>query len=132
MWDNGYFYIANNTGNADVKIIMHTFWAYDPPGGMGAVGRSKTLTPAHYGESRENPARSYLLLRAWMLSRVRQHGWVDWDRGRQRYFADQAILLERNIAALHPRPEGQLLGNAQADALLSKWVPGICASLLNT
>ena len=71
VWDNGYFYIADNAGNPDVKILMHKYWPYAPPGGMGLVGRSKTLTPAHYGESREDPARSFVLLRAWMLSRVR-------------------------------------------------------------
>ena len=132
LWDNRYFFIADNTGHPDVKMNMHKYWSYDPPGGMGLVGRSKTLTPAHYGESREDPVRSFLMLRAWMLWRVKQDGWVDWDRGRQRHFAEEAIVLERKIAALEPRPNGKLLGNAKADALLKGWVPDICARLLQT
>ena len=78
------------------------------------IQRSKSLSPAHYGESREDPARSVLLLRAWMLCRARQNGWVDWDRGRKLHFAEEAIVLERKIAALEKRPKGNLLGNAQA------------------
>ena len=50
--------------------------------------------------------------------------------GRQRHFAEEAIVLERKIAALDPRPKGNLLGNAQADALLKKWVPDMCTKLL--
>ena len=132
LWDTGYFDIPDNTGNPDVKINTHKYWSHDPPGGMGRVQRSKTLTPAHYGESREDLASCFLLLRAWMLWRVKQDGWVDWDRGRQRHFAEEATVLERKIAALEPKPTNKLLGNAQADALLKKWVPDICASLLNT
>ena len=67
-----------------------------------------------------------------MLSRARQNGWVDWDRGRKLHFAEEAIALERKIAALEPRPTGNLLGNAQADALLQTWVPDVCAKLLTS
>ena len=30
VWDNGYFYIADNRGNPDVKILMHKYWPYEP------------------------------------------------------------------------------------------------------
>ena len=132
LWDNGYFYIPDNTGNPDVKINMHQCWSHEPPGGMGLVKRSKTLTPAHYGESRADCVKSFLMLRAWMLWRVKQKGWVDYDRGRMRHFAEEGTKLQRKIAALEPRPRGKLLGHARADALLQDWVPDICARLRAT
>ncbi len=132
LWDNGYFYIVDNTGEPDVKMCMHSLWSHSPPWGMGAVGRSRTLTPAHYGESKDNSVRSVLLLRAWMLWRVRQGGWAALERGRDRHFAEEALVLERKIAALDPRPRGMLLGHAKADALLKVWVPDIVDRLVPT
>ena len=48
--------------------------SHEPPGGMGDRLKSKTLTPAHYVGTRENPERPWLLLRAWMLWRARANG----------------------------------------------------------
>ena len=129
LWDNGCFYIVNNTGHPDVKILMHSNWSHAPPGGMGSVGRSKTLTLSHCGEPRSDPTISLLLLRAWMLWRVNHKGWVVADRGRQRPFAEEAVRLEKQIKALSRK--GQLLGHPKADALLKSWVPGIANSLCN-
>ena len=130
LWDNGYFNILNNPDQTDVKIVMHSSWSHDPPGGMGSVGRSRTLTPAHYGETRSCPTRSLLLLRAWMLWRVNLNGWVYSDTGRQRHFEEEALVLERKIKALNQT--SKLLGNPKADALLRSWVPDIAARLCET
>ncbi len=88
LWANDYFYIVDNTGHPDVKIIMRNMWAHDPCGGMGTRWLSKTVTPAHYDESRDNPTRSLLLVRAWMLWRVEKKSWVFGDPGKQRHFAE--------------------------------------------
>ncbi len=132
LCDNGYFYSADNGGEPDVKICMHSYSSHEPPAGMGAAGRSKTLTPAHYGESKDNSVRSFLLLRAWMLWRVRHRGWATSERGRAREFAEEATYLKNKIAALNPRPRGMLLGTDKADTMLICWVPDIVELLVPT
>ena len=101
--------------------------SHEPPGGMGDRLKSKTLTPAHYGETRENPERSWLLLRAWMLWRVGANGWVSADRGRIRHFAEEALVLERRIKGMSG--PGSLLCNPKAVALLQTWAPDIARRL---
>ena len=130
LWDNGYFCIPDNSlsGAPDLKICVHTYWTHAPPGGLGGDQRSKTLTPSHYGESRDNPARTRVLLRAWMLWRARWYGWVKGDRGRARQFQEEEILLERGIREL-PSPRAGILGDTKADALLRSWVPDLVATL---
>ena len=128
LWDNGFFYVPDNTGNDDVNIVMHGGWSHPPPGGMGDKDRSKTLTPAHYGESRANPARSFIMLRSWMLWRAGANGWSAAHPGRAREFGEEAVRLQREIQDLQPQLGG-LLGNPKADALIRQWVPGIVANL---
>ena len=122
-WDNGYFYIADNSGQSDVKILMDRNWSHKPLGGMGHQERSKTLAPAHYGETRENPKRSWLLLRAWMLCRANLDGWATSKDGRSRQFQEDYTKLGEDIRKRQPQ-EGGLLGNPKADAVLKTWLPG--------
>ena len=64
-----------------------------------------------------------------MLWRVSQkQGWVNKERGRRRQFDEEAIALENKIKKLQPQ-NGNLLGNAKADALLTAWVPNIASRL---
>lgn len=129
LWDNGYFYIVEKTGTDEtVKIVMHSCWMHAPPGGMGPKKRSRTLTPQHYGETRACPARSTLLLHAWMWWRSAANGWADAERGRHRQFKEEAESVELGIRRLQPQP-GRLLGNASAGALLKLWVPVIVGKL---
>jgi len=74
LWDNGYFYITDNSAQNDgtVKIIMYGAWEKQPPPvGMGMKPqRSKTFTVSSFdGWERSSHARAFLLLRAWMLGR---------------------------------------------------------------
>ena len=124
------YYSVDNSGQHDVKIVMHSKWSHEPPGGMGREGRSRTLTPVHYDETRENPERSWLLLRAWMLWRVRANDRVSGDRGWQGHVADEALSLERKIQITIEG--GYLLGSSNADALLKMWVPDIAGRLCGT
>jgi hypothetical protein len=123
LWDNKYFYIADNTGPNYVKILMHQCWTSEPPVGLGHSSMSRTLTPSHYGESRAEPSRSFILLRAWMLWRVHVDGWATAERGRHRQFQEDETLLEQDILRLHA--PGGMLGNAEADKLLLSWVPAL-------
>ena len=123
VWSNRYFYILDNSGHPDVKIRMYDAWTTEEQ--MGHRDMSKTLTPSHYGETRENPARSFVLLRAWMLWRARRDGWATARPGRSRQFEVDAADLERDIRAL----PGPLTGDGAANARLREWVPDIVARI---
>ena len=87
---------------------------------------SRALTPTNYGETRENPARSFFLLRAWMVWRARQHGFAAADSARQRLFDDEALRLARDVKRFQPQEDG-LLGNTNATRLFIDWVPDVAA-----
>ena len=129
LWENGYFYIADNTGKDEsVNIVMFDCWSAEPPVGMGRKPQmSRTLTPTHYGETRESPTRSLLLLRAWMLYRFAQHGWAMAERGRKRQYEEDSAELLREIRELGCAD--RLLGNAAANKLLQSWLPELATTL---
>ena len=129
LWENGYFYIADNTGKDEsVKIYMFDCWSLPPPAGMGRSPQmSKTLTPRHYGETRDSPIRSFLLLRAWMLWRFAQHGWAMAERGRHRQYDEDFAELLGEIRKL--AYADRFLGNAEANKVLQLWVPDMTAIL---
>ena len=88
---------------------------------------SRTLTPTNYGETRENPARSFFLLRAWMVWRARQHGFASADSARQRLFDDEALRLRLDVQRFQPQAD-RLLGNTKAMKMFMEWVPDVAAA----
>ena len=95
-------------------------------GGMGTRPMSKLVRPSDNAETRENPVRSLLLLRAWAVWRAQLHGWADHCDRRKKYVADLADRLQRDIATLGA-PCG-LLGNL-ANAVLREVAPEIVERL---
>ena len=87
---------------------------------MGHWQMSKTLRPSAFGESRETPARSLLLLKAWALWRARQEGWADARPGRARHFQSMAAQLVKELRLFGPG-----LGNAKADTQFKNWAPDV-------
>ena len=77
---------------------------------------TKQLTPIDYGESREDPVRSLLLLRCWALWRAGAGGWKDGKPCRKAHFAEHEAKLERDVVALNS-PD-KLLGNERANCEL--------------
>ena len=76
----------------------------------------------------DNPVRSLLLLRAWMLWRANDNGWAEAKNGRKRQFQEDALYLVRDIIKLQTQGGG-LLGNKNADQLLHSWVPNLVAQV---
>ena len=129
LYDNNYFYIPDNEGYPDVNMYVHKHWTAKPPLGLGTKPTcSKTVTPTHYGETRENPVRSWMLLRVWMIWRATREGWAARAPGCCRLFADEAARLERDIQRLQPQTDG-VLGHKDATRKLEAWVPDIVARL---
>ena len=87
---------------------------------MGHSQMSKTLRPHVFGESRDNPARSLLLLKAWALWRARKNGWADARPGRRRHFQNMAAQLERELSAVGPNGLGH-----KANAQFKAWAPDV-------
>ena len=110
-----------------LRLLVREAWRRPPPEGMGNYNISKQLTPRHYGEQCDDPVRSLLLMRAWALWRARQGAWAIAQRGRERHFRDQEILLEQDIRALHSKR--RLLGDRKANSLLMAWTPDIVERL---
>lgn len=120
LWSDGvYFYISNNEGSPDVKVRLHATWTTEAH--LGHRDMSKTLTPTNFGETRQNPARSMALLRAWVLWRARRGGWSTSRPGRARHFERVAESLEREARSL----PGLFLGHPAADARLREWAPDV-------
>ena len=124
LWDNGFFYIPDNEGNPDCKIIAHEAWCGARPIGLGSTGKSKTMTPRHYGETRDQPTRTWFLLRAWMVWRARQDGWQAQFSDRNSVFKAEAARLQADLVRHQPQADG-LLGNQKASKLFIDWVPDI-------
>ena len=104
---------------------MYDIWT--KPEHMGRHHMSKTLTAAHYGETRADPLRSFALLRAWMLWRARADGWASERPGRREEFqrdADALVVEARSLP-------GDLLGNSKADAKLRRWAPDVVERIMS-
>jgi hypothetical protein len=126
--DNGYFYIKGH--ELDLKMYIHDRWLAAPPLGIGRSPQmSKTITPATVGETRADPVRSLLVLKAWMLCRARIHpGWIESNGARQRLFTEEADLVLAQVKRLQPQADG-LLGNAFASEMMRLFVPDIVANI---
>ena len=90
------------------------------PHHLGAAAASKTLVPAHFGDSREQPDQIVLVLKVWML-----HRWMGNDgkftqrRSRQAAWQRECDALAQEVRARGGR--GALHANALAK--LELWAP---------
>ena len=93
------------------------------PAHMGHYMMSKIVTPAHYGETREDPKRSVAILKAWVLWRAGHHNWATKSEERQQEFAKVEEELVGHLAAL----PGVLNGNEDGDDRIRQFVPVLAA-----
>ena len=128
IWDNGYFHMKGN--EFDLKMFIHNKWRVAPPTGLGCYPTmTKTITPSTKGETRDNPRRTTLLLKAWMIWRCRNvTGWIDATPARKRLFDEEVDQLFRDLCRLQPQSDG-VLGNASATSFLKKWMPDLVDKL---
>ena len=118
LWENDYFYIPESSPGNGLRIRMRRPVS-KAMGGMGTDLQSRHLTPSHYGETMESCAATMLLLRAWMLWRMRRDGWAFAKECRQRQFDEARQTLQRDIRKIQDQHGGSL-GNHNADVMLRK------------
>ena len=120
-WRGAYFYMTKGDRHKGMKVRMCVQWARDSE--MGRTFMSRTLTPAHFGETVESHPRTYALLRAWAIHRARQGGWADRRHGRGRVLAKEEDELVDHVIGIGAT--AGLLGCARGDALLEAWAPDV-------
>ena len=129
-WENQWFYITQTPGWTDVKCHMKTPFR-NCLDGMGWFGNfTKTMSPHMFGETVLEPTRTFLLLRAWAIWRVRLGAWHREREGRSREVERQVARLTADIIAAASTPREPLLGSAEAQALLRKWLPDVAAAVV--
>jgi len=131
LFDNSYFHVpAVDTSKNSKDAQGLRMWIRRNSLGEDLTqdnkGFSKFLTPKHYGETLEDPTKTLLLLRAWMLWRVGD-GWAHEKTSRARQFQEEKRALKRDVTALNPQKGGGVLDNKQANKLLRSWVPTLLA-----
>ena len=109
---NGYFTLRNDPGYPHARVfIVPRLCVSDE---LGTTHMSKSLVTAHYDNGDGKPVRTYMALRAWMLMRVCQGGWVDRKASRQKWHALEAEQLRKEVRALGAPGGGT--GSLAADA----------------
>ena len=90
---------------------------------------TKTIEPHTVGDTRDNPRRTILCLKAWMLWRANMvPGWIQTSLARERLFAEEAEELLTELRRWQPQPDG-VLGHPQATRRIKEWVPDLVARL---
>ena len=88
------------------------------------MSKSIALHTVDCGEDR---TRAILLVKAWMLWRVRNvAGWVESSEERKRLFTEEAEQLRQDLQRFQPQRDG-LMGHAVATKWFREWAPDIAS-----
>ena len=136
LWQNDFFWIRDPPIEVPYIHAKVRLQYQSGAGSMGSsagpavltnVHMSKQVHPSNFGERRDAPIRSLLVLRAWTVWRARQNGWADADSFRKQSIDEEERLLFRDVAALQ-EPDG-LLGNSNANDAFGEVASGLAARL---
>ena len=127
LWEDTFFTIPDK--DAEFIMIRVRSMYYASISQSGPQVMSKQVMPDRFGEPRDDPSRSILVLRAWAVLRARQNGWADAVSSRKHHVNHQESLLERDIRALR-EPCG-LLGSTKANDALQQVAPDMVVRLLH-
>ena len=120
IWWNDYFVLTDNRNYPNLRMRVQQRWT--GPHHLGAEAASKTLVPAHFGDSREQLDQIVLVLKAWML-----HRWMGNDgkfikrRSRQAAWERERDALAHDLRARG----GRHALHANALAKIQMWAPGV-------
>ena len=125
-WCDEYFYV-HDSNKSFLTMFIRSCDSQPAPKGSGMGVMIKHATPSDFGESREHPVRSLLLLRAWAWWRANLGDWAKHRKCMRNYFAEHPAFLERDVTALGA--PCRLLGNKTANAIFTELVPDLVARL---
>jgi len=130
VWEDEWCYITHHKCFRDCKVAIKNVFL--KPLQMGKVWPSKALTPTAYGETRAKPARTHCLLRAWVLWRARQFGWIRQRDCRIRQEAKTMADLVKDIRAADGREDiaAPIFKEEKAHKLFQKRAPDLVKLVL--
>ena len=109
VFDNGIFHAVQQHREKlpHIHMYINATWIVDPPFGIGKTPTmSKSITMAHVGDTEQDPLCTMILLRAWMVWRVRQHpAWLASDCHRQRLFTEEVDQLVADVRRMQPQKD---------------------------
>ena len=127
MWFDDYFWIGDYLDDF-VRVRVRRGYGRCDMG--GTAPKQKQVQPEFYGEKRDDPVRTLLVLRGWVLWRARVCDWATERPCRAKRFAEHAALLERDVRSL--KATDRLLGDTSANDAFAESVPDIVARFLAT
>ena len=131
LWSDDYFIMGNHLHHgkpgAWVRIRVRSGWKVSLG---GTAPMSKQFDPTTFEETRTDPVRTILVLRAWSMWRARINRWGEGKKDRRTHFAEQEAFLERDVKCLNARC--RLLGHSVANAAFRECVPDIAKRLRRT
>ena len=127
LWSDEYFIIGDHVRQEHVriKIRKHYTTSLDPDHVM-----SCQIYPHQHGETRDDPVRCILVLRAWALWRAGVAGWGDVRDCRRKHFYEQHAFLERDVRRFMVQRQCRLLGNPRANDAFTASVPEMARRIL--
>ena len=125
LWENDYFYIQQPPPEHTALRIYVRPSAVSS--GIGKDNQSKSMTPAHFGETTESCTVTMLLLRAWSIWRAHRDAWASAKPCRKRQIDEDLSLLQRDVQKVLTQNGGSL-GNKKADAVWAEFQGG-CPAL---
>ena len=115
---NDYATFVDNRNFPNVKVVLRLSLCVAEL--LGTKNMSKTLYPEHFLEKRDSPVLSLLLLRAWVVYRLRaKRAFIDGHRARRR-FVDAEVAALRVALPAHGVAEGRVRAG-RALELLAEW-----------
>ena len=118
VYSNSYFTFTNNLNYPDIKVTVNPRWCKLEH--LGTTLKSKTVVPRHYGDQRETPYISLLVLSAWMLFKAKTNDFCNLRSNSRKLFAEETRKLRAAIVTLSS-PFALYIGNVAADVRISEW-----------
>ena len=121
-----YFTMSMLPTTKSVVVKMRSRWLSKDE--MGRKSQSKSLTPAHFGESFDSPDVACILLRAWALWRANLDGWASQLKCREEHFAKVSRDIVNDAKELNADAQKLLTKEAVSNKLRT-WAPAVAAAL---
>ena len=122
VFNNGYFTLSHDRSYGTAFMCVHRRLC--TPAELGIADTSRRFVTTPFDGSQE-PVRTYLVLRAWMLWRASIKGWAARHEARKKLFEGESRQLRRDIQKMEELGGGT--GCVHADNCIKSWWPSALA-----